>query len=208
LSPGRNYAHPNLLTYRKTKDGDFPLVLVIGREPNSDLPVSEECGDYDFSKSPMCGLWNMAYRLLALSSGDPGLGIRELKTLCIQKNASPIIIADALPITLKDKAAGKRAKRKAIEPSAIERHVKAVFAHDEVMKRVRIAFLSGHVLGPPFEYASSLYKVHLTERNIPFVETSFFSLYFSPRILREVARKPRAQEVLKSILDEFRTQNP
>jgi hypothetical protein len=100
----------------------------------------------------------------------------------------------------------KRAKREAIEASAIQRHVKAVFAHDEVMKRVRIAFLSGHAPGSPFEYASSLYKAHLTERRIPFVETSFFSLYFSPRILKEVASEPGAQDALKSILDEFRGQ--
>ena len=140
--------HPCILTYGKTADTDIPLVLVVGREPNEDIPATPDCGEYKFRAAPYCGLWNVAFGLLG-SQGIPVRSTAGMKDQAEVANACPLIFADALPLTLRHSAKNKAALRAAISDEAIEAHVNAVFSHRHLISRVRVVILSG--LGGSFE---------------------------------------------------------
>jgi hypothetical protein len=192
--------HPNLIAFQKTATKSFPLMLVVGREPNESIPVSPTLGTYDFRTSPTAAFWNMAYRLLARSDQNPDFGIRELKALCVEKQSSPIIIADALPIT---RLYGAGLPIPKVEDGELKAHVNSVLGHKEVISRVRIAFLSGHK-HEPYKTASDLFKKGLDDRSIRWLDTSFFALHHSRLIESEVEKSEWAWDVLRGILSEFR----
>lgn len=192
--------HPNLVAYQKTATKDFPLMLVVGREPNESIPVSPTLGTYDFKAHPAAAFWNMAYRLLARSDQSPNFGTGELKQLCIQKQSSPIVFADALPIT---HPYGSGVPKPEVGENAIKEHVNSVLGHNEVIGRVRIAFLSGHKR-EPYKTASELFKKRLDDMGIRWFDTSFFALHHSRLIEAEVEESQWAWSMLREILSEFR----
>jgi hypothetical protein len=175
-------------------------MLVVGREPNESIPVSPTLGTYDFRTSPNCGLWNMAYRLLARADQNPNFGTGHLKALCVQKQSSPIVIADALPIT-RLYGAGVPVPR--IDDNVLKAHIDSVLGHEEVISRVRVAFLSGHQR-EPYKSASSLFKKRLDEMGIRWLDTSFFALQHSRLIESEVEESQWAWSTLREVLAEFR----
>lgn len=193
--------HPNMVVFEKTAAKDFPLMLVVGREPNESIPVSPTLGNYDFRQSPNCGLWNTAYRLLARAEKNPKFGTHELKKLCIEKESSPIVIADALPITQKF---GAGTTIPELSPDVIEQHVISVLGHHEIIDRVQIVFLSGHELHKRYRFSSSLFKKHLDARGVRWLDTTFFALYYSKIIESEIEDSKWAWSVLREILSEFR----
>lgn len=48
------------MSYGETPSTDFPLFLVVGREPNEDIPATADCGDYNFlGKRNRGAFWNV-----------------------------------------------------------------------------------------------------------------------------------------------------
>jgi len=91
-------SHPLFQTYANTLQQTFPLVLIIGREPNTDLEISGEHGLYNFDDHPRCAFWNVAYSVVAETQG---LSAAQLKQQCRHRRSSPLVFADALPIGIK-----------------------------------------------------------------------------------------------------------
>lgn len=141
--------HPLIQSYADTLAHTYPLILVIGREPNTDLPITAEHGRYDFRAYPKCGFWNIAYstvaRTVQLSAG-------QFKQLCQQYHGAPIIFADALPIGLKQATSNKQAYRARISNEAVVQHITRIFAYRPLMQRVRLVLTSG-LYRPTFDVA-------------------------------------------------------
>lgn len=190
--------HACLISYARTDAANFPLILVVGREPNEDLPPSEEVGNYNFRTSGRCAFWNVAYGLLG-SVGEPPRLSRQIKAEAEAAAASPILFADALPLTLRHAARNKAAARLAIEDAAIERHVAAVFSHRALIDRVRVIILSG--LGPSFERSGTAYRRLAEERGIALAKLPFFYPTNLPAIRERLGNELRSH--LADVLTAF-----
>ena len=59
--------HPLFLTFGQTTEKDFPIVLVVGREPNNNSISDKTVGQYDFIKYSKCAFWNIAFKVLGAS---------------------------------------------------------------------------------------------------------------------------------------------
>ena len=62
--------YPIILYFDETATASFPLILVIGREPNSDQAIENTIGQYDFCNAPRCAFWNTSYGMLACHFGS------------------------------------------------------------------------------------------------------------------------------------------
>jgi hypothetical protein len=132
--------HPLISVYgRNTLQGSFPLVLVVGREPNDDLPMGETVGPYDFEKAPHCQFWNTAYKIVAATMF---ISVRELKELCKEHGSSILAFADASPFTISFNTRDKNEIRNRFGPEDYVSHAQGITSQ-EVFKRVNLVILSG-----------------------------------------------------------------
>lgn len=131
--------HPALLYYDKTREQSFPLVLIIGREPNTKMEMGNHAGTYDWREYPRAGLWNMAYSLMAEAVGLRGY---VLKRICVRCNGSPILIGNALPHGVESKVSNKKPQRMAVQPRASQ-HINAIFSFADLISRVELVVMSG-----------------------------------------------------------------
>jgi len=131
--------HPSLSYFGDTRSQSFPLLLVIGREPNTSLPIDKCIAPYDFRDHyPKGKFWDNAYGLLAEVAGST---CKQLKRLCIKVNASPVIFANALPIGIENKVPDKRSGRRSVAQGA-EGHITFIFFQDELIDRVSMVIAS------------------------------------------------------------------
>jgi hypothetical protein len=140
--------HPAIALYGRTHQHKFPLVLVVGREPNNDHDRTEGTGTYDFygkNGQKRCAFWNTAYGTMARLA--PGLTTGRLKQICERADASPIAFADALPAGLCNGEANKKQRRRAISDQEISTHIREVFSQEvfsqSKLPRVSMILLSG-----------------------------------------------------------------
>lgn len=131
--------HPALLYYRSTREQVFPLVLVIGREPNTEMSMGSHAGPYNFREYPYTGIWNIAYSLVAEEVSLKGW---KLKRICEKVGSSPIVFGNALPVGIKSAVPNKLPYRLAAQNKA-RQHVQNVFAPDELISRVGLVLISG-----------------------------------------------------------------
>lgn len=162
--------HPIILYYDETATAKFPLILIIGREPNSDQIIANTTGQYDFSNHPRCGFWNTSYGMLARVVG---LDTRGLKQQCIARHSSPIIYADSLPHGLPNHVADKRIYRSKITEADTEAHITNVFSHRQLIDRVQIVVMSG-LHNEVFSYAREAIARRCALKAIPVVHLPFF----------------------------------
>jgi hypothetical protein len=196
-------SHACLISYADTHETDIPLVLVVGREPNGSSPVTPDWGTYDFRKSPNCAFWNIAYGLLG-SAATPALNAGGVKKLALAKAASPIIIADAMPQSIDNAVRNKAAQRNAIADDAIEQHVANIFAHDHLIKRVRIVLLSG--LDVRFLRSARIFEEKCRALNLPVQRLPFFYGTNAPKIRATITAETRQH--LKEVADAFAAFEP
>jgi hypothetical protein len=131
--------HPILTYVGETKQTTFPLILVIGREANTDLKMENRDGACDFRLFPFASFWNNAYGLLA---GSLGLKCKELKAICAENECSPIVFGNCLPIGIKGSVKNKWPVRRLVSEEAKREHVRAMFGLP-LIKRVAIVIMSG-----------------------------------------------------------------
>jgi hypothetical protein len=196
--------HPSLVYYgENTLVKSFPLLLVVGREPQVDEEVAKGIGSYDFVAHPRCAFWNVAHSMLARGERRAGFGTAALKREFVQLKASPIVFADALPICLSNKnnARDKLLQRSQTPEEAIVEHVNGIFDLD-LMSRVALVILSGHQPAQ-FRHATTSFQEHLKSAGKPFIETAFFYPTNSQKIEAQI-EQANGWKVLQSVLAEFR----
>lgn len=181
-------SHACLISYASTAATNIPLVLVVGREPNGDSPVTADSGTYDFRASPNCAFWNVAYGLLG-SAASPQLTTAQVKRLAIAKAASPILFADALPHSIDNAIRNKATRRAAITDAEIERHVAGIFAHHQLIQKTKLVLLSGH--DASFAKSSKIFAERCASLNIPIQSLPFFYGTNVPKIRTAVTQETR-----------------
>lgn len=191
-------SHACLISYGSTHEIDLPLVLVVGREPNDSATVTPDWGTYDFRKSPNCAFWNIAYGVLG-AAATPAMSTGAVKRLAVEKGASPIIIADAMPQSIDNAVRNKALVRDAITDAAIARHVENVFAHERFIARVKLVLLSG--LDARFARSARMYEDKCRALGIHIQSLPFFYGTNSPKIRSSITPETRAQ--LEFVADAF-----
>ena len=131
--------HPLLLGYNQTFEYSFPLILIIGREPNTDSVSDGSLGYYDFLEVPRCAFWNVAFNILGQANG---VNTKEIKQCFLKHRASPIVFADAFPSGIKNVVADKFSIRK-LKIELAEQQTAALFNNTQVIERVKLVILSG-----------------------------------------------------------------
>ena len=131
--------HPIIVVYGETSKKRFPLILVIGREPNNDVNIINKVGLYDFEKSPYCGFWNTSYKIIGEINH---FSIREYKHKCKAKKSSIICISNCMPKPILNEVKDKDRIRKKISQEEIREHIDSIFSKD-LIKRVKLIILAG-----------------------------------------------------------------
>jgi hypothetical protein len=176
----QNAAHGDLKLYGETLHQQFRVIWVIGREPNTSLPIHHFIDSYDFEDNPHCGFWNTAY-----STIEDVTGMCMLKEYCIGRGASPIACSDALPIGIPNAVRNKRSRRLAVPTEGIQQHVDNIFSYQPFVSRVGCVLLTG-LHRPVFQRSEAAIHEQCNRRNIPFIDLPFFHGTNAPAIRREL----------------------
>ena len=131
--------HPVLLVYQNTAAFSFPLILAIGREPNSSGAIGELVGKYDWRRHPR-GFWATANEVVAETVR---LEAREYKSECQRRNASPVAIANAMPRCAEEGSRQQSNRRSSTTLDEIRQHLGNLFKHTDILNRVRCVWLCG-----------------------------------------------------------------
>ncbi len=144
--------HPVMLRYGNTEDFSFPLILIVGREPNrktgestdqlGGLPFNEKSKSNDAEQfnNNRCAFWNISFATLATKNDSTTKEIKEDFTC---RNACPIIITDASPIAIPNKNSKKQMERNGIGETKFKEQLEKIFKHKELLSRVKLVIFSG-----------------------------------------------------------------
>ncbi len=191
--------HPLIQSYADTLAHTFPLILVIGREPNTDLPITAEHGRYDFRAYPNCGFWNIAYSTMARTVQ---LTTGQFKQRCQDYDSAPIIFADALPIGLKQAISNKQTYRAMLPDAAVTQHIVRLFAYQPLIQRVRLVVTAG-LYRPTFDIAITQIEAQCQQLAITYRHLPFFFGTNSPKIQATLTDGDRT--AIHQIIEEFRS---
>lgn len=206
--------HPAILAYEETKDKEFPLIMFIGREPNNTsisdgtiggLPFNEKGVRVDGTKynNAKCGFWNTAFGLFAhYNSND----IRQIKSLFKDKKASPIIFTDASPYGILNEVRNKGNHRGQLTHEHFDEQVKMLFDIHEIIKRVKLIFLSG-LDGHVYSYFNTEVKKRAGLLSVSCIEIPFLIGNNSPLIRQKISENSSAIEIIKSVFNDFNNSN-
>lgn len=192
--------HPLMYVLGITQQYNFPLILIIGREPNYDGPLDNSIGIIDNQqfKSMPGGAWVTAYTQIAKQYYGASGTSKKLKDACIKRNASPIVFSNAFPMGIlnhiKEKASIRR-KTASLIPS----HVAKLF-NSPLSGRFKLVIQHGTDESEASIHATEQIKNECMERNIPYFSTPFFYNGNSANIQKELGG---ASPDIKSILAVF-----
>src|SRR5437588_1715830 len=111
------------------------------------------------------------------------LRIQEFKSICFANQASPIVIANALPIGVPFGDRQVDAKRSEVTSDASQDHVGRVFSFD-LISRVELVVMTG--LDWRFVQSRQAIECQCKMRRIQFVNTAYFFLLFMKKIKEEL----------------------
>lgn len=189
--------HPMIQSYANTLAHTFPLILMIGREPNTALPISTDHGQYDFRAYPHCGFWNIAYSTVARTVQ---LTTAQFKQMCHEQQGAPIIFADALPIGLKQAINNKNSYRLQLTTAAIAQHIARIFTYEPLLHRVQFVVTSG-LYRPTFAVAIAQIELHCQALSLPYRHLPFFFGTNTPNIQAALTEGDRS--AIRQIMEQF-----
>jgi len=105
--------HALISTYKNTDLSNQPLILIVGREPNSVGKFVKTTGAYDFDNAPKCAFWNESYAVVGKLSEMSG---QNLKQICRDRKVSPIAFTDISPVLIANSDPQKREKEELLQP--------------------------------------------------------------------------------------------
>ncbi len=177
-------SHPLLLKYQQTDQLNFPLILVIGREPNTNDLSDGLVGDYDFEKYPKCAFWNVAFSLLARVIGSTR---KEIKEELRRQQAAPLLFSDAFAQGIENKVNNKLIIRNG-QVSTANDQVEALFKYTYLLDRVSLIILSGLDHKVYDNFKSKIYN-RLKRSNTTIIELPFFYPTNMPSIMNRLTEE-------------------
>lgn len=193
--------HPLLLSFGQTYEKDFPVILVVGREPNNETISDKSFGFYDFTKFPNCAFWNLAFKLVGSYNS---LTTTQIKQKFIAHNCSPIIFTDASSKGILNKVAAKNEVRNSLKKEDFNAQVDAIFADEKLTKRVKLIILSGLSSNVYNDFKERLNQ-QATNRQILTKEISFLFGNNYPKIEKEMSDKEI--KIIKSVFELYDNTN-
>lgn len=190
--------HSAILAFRQTEKKEFPLILVVGREPNNDSVSDKKVGTYDFTEFPNCAFWNIAFKLVGAYNG---LTTVQIKQLFLQQNASSVIFTDASPKAIVNKVKNKNAIRLTLTDEEVIEHVDAIFANEGLLKRVKLVLFSG-LEDTKYTKFKTLFNQQASQSQIPTKEIAFLIGNNYPKIEKQIGDKEIV--LFKQIFNSFK----
>lgn len=192
-------SHPALLSYKETINENFPMILIIGREPNKQTKSDNTVGVFDFDSFKNCGFWNSSFNLLATYNSKDTY---QIKKIFRQYNSSPIIFGDASPKGIPNEIKNKSALRKKLTNEDFDHQLEVIFDNKKILSRVRLILLSG-LHESAFSYFNNQITIKAKELNIPTKQISFLYGSNLPIIKTELTEKE--VNIFKSVFEDFVT---
>lgn len=188
--------HPLILAFRQTYNHKFPLVLVIGREPNHDSISDGSLGHYDFTAYQKCSFWNVAFSVLGKFNA---ITTKKIKHEFLRREASPIVFADAFPMGIKNFIVDKHSIRK-MQLEDLVNQANAIFLHKNIIERTSLIIFSGlsHTIYDQFK---ALISTKSEKYNIRTINAPFFYPTNTPAILKSFQKEDI--ELLNKIYEIF-----
>lgn len=199
-------SHPLMYVLGKTQeDNKFPLILVIGREPNYDGQLDDSIEIMDNKKfgSMKSGVWITAYTQIAKQCLGDKATAGMLKKICFAKNGSPIVFSNALPTGIPHSVKNKQKIRNKLSEKDICDHIAKIFEYpieNPIAGRFGLVIQYGAYGPGPLERAAELIKQECKRRSIPYCSSPFFWNGHSRKI-QECLSKDR--RIIQSILEKF-----
>lgn len=183
-----------------TQQYNFPLILIIGREPNYDGAVDKSIGIINIQefRSMSGGVWVTAYTQIAKQYYGTSGTSKKLKDICIKRDASPIIFSNAFPMGILNHIKEKASIRRKIA-SLIPSHVAELF-NSPLSGRFKLVIQHGTDESEASILATEQIKNECIKRNIPYFSTPFFYNGNSANIQEQLSN---ARPIIKSILADF-----
>lgn len=202
--------HGILSYYGNTDEESSPLILVIGREPNSNKDIANHLEKYDFKEAPKCGFWSGSY---ALMSHTAGITTQQLKQISEQKNNSPIIYADSLPITIPmhwedGKQVTDHRKWKMRDQVTTQQkidHANAVLSVGPMIDRVAVVLFSG-IDRSVFSESVNVFKAHFDSKNIAYGHFDQFSNMTAKT--NKARLTPEVNDICRDIINDHQSPLP
>lgn len=189
----------------------FPLILVVGREANSNGEIDNSIGLYNFRNYgspkgwPGCVEWNVAYKIVAEANDKR---CWELKKECENSESSIIAFADISPkpMEYKNTTYTQRIKeREKIPPEDFEKHVKNILSN-ELMDRVELVIFHGIDEKYGFKNALEAKETIKEKYNGKYMEIKpFFSFRFWKIIENELKDKYNEKKIIRNIYKKWQT---
>jgi hypothetical protein len=159
--------HPLISVYGRASEGNFPLILIVGREPNDTIEMGRDVGPYDFDCHPRTGFWNIAYKLVGEVDG---VSVKELKSDCRERASSVLIFADVSSTPILSKL--PKAKIRKLTLTDYSDHLQQILSNT-ILDRVELVILSG-LSNPSYANQRNFFIKGLMERKKHWVELPFF----------------------------------
>ena len=177
-----NECHPIVSVYRNTTQGGYPLVLVVGREPNDTLPMGHEVGEYKFpekqsgERKKTVPFWDLAYTLIAEATEQREMNGMKLKRLCDERNSSPIAFADISDRPITSRTRNKEEERRTRSTKDYVAHLQEVASKKQVFDRVQLVIFSGltYPLWAERKYRGAVERIRTEWKAIEAAEVRFF----------------------------------
>ena len=202
LGKNASMSHPLMYVSGGTQEYEFPLILAIGREPNYDEDIDDAVGiinDEEF-RSMSGGVWVTAYTQFAKQCFGNKATSRQLKNICFEKNASPIVFANAFPITIPNSVTNKAELRNKLI-AGFPAHIAKIF-NKPLSRRFGLVVQHGADKTEASALATELIVSECGKRGIPYCSSPFFYNGNSGKIqsaLSEVA--PVIQSIFAQFID-------
>ncbi len=189
--------HPAILTYGQTVQKEFPLIMIIGREPNNSTMSDSSFGEYKFEDFPNCAFWNQSFGLLATYNSKKTF---EVKQMFQRAKSSPIIFTDASPKGIPNKEVNKKQFRSLLTKDEFKHQVDTIFSNEKLISRVKLILLSG-LTDISFLYFTTELTTRAMQHSIPTKEIPFLFGNNFPKIKNIITDKEI--QILQSVFNEF-----
>jgi hypothetical protein len=192
-------SHPLILKYEQSDQLNFPLILVIGREPNTNDVSDGLVGNYDFDKYPKCAFWNVAFSLLARIIESTR---KEIKEKFRKQQAAPLLFSDAFAQGIENRVNNKLSIRTE-QVLAANDQVEAIFKHSYLLNRVKLIILSG-LERKVYDNFKSKIHIRLQQSGVIIIELPFFYPTNMPSIMKCLTEENRIliKEIYKAYINE------
>jgi hypothetical protein len=180
--------HPLISVYGRTPAGNFPLILVVGREPNDTIDMGGDVGPYDFDRHPRTGFWNIAYKLVGEVDG---VSVKMLKRDCRERGSSVLTFADVSSTPIPSKL--PKAKIRKLVSANYSDHLQQILSNT-ILDRVELVILSG-ISDSSYDNQRNFFIKGLMERKKRSVELPFFYGTNYPKIKAKFSEENLAVRV-------------